>query len=111
MINALAACQQIIIPSLSEHLALKGLERMVHTVQMVFKSRKNPPKYTIVPTMFDKRTKAARDSLIQLRQQYPENIWNSVIPIDTRVRDASLGGIPVPLYAPKSKSVEAYTAL
>jgi len=111
MINALAACQHIIIPSISEFLALKGLERMVHTVQMVFKSRKNKPRYTIVPTMFDKRTKAARDSLIQLRQSYPENIWNSVIPIDTRVRDASIEGIPVSLYAPKSKSVEAYTAL
>lgn len=111
MINALAACQHIIIPSISEFLALKGLERMVHTVHMVFKSRKNKPRFTIVPTMFDKRTKAARDSLIQLRQTYPENIWNSVIPIDTRIRDASIESIPVPLYAPKSKSVEAYTAL
>lgn len=111
MINALAACQHIIIPSLAEHLALKGLERMLHTVQMVFKSRKNPPKFTIVPTMFDKRTKAARDSLIRLRQSYPSNIWNSVIPIDTKIRDASIEGVPVPIYAPKSKSVEAYTAL
>jgi len=111
MINALAACQHIIIPSLAEHLALKGLERMVHTVQMVFKSRKNQPKFTIVPTMFDKRTKAARDSLIRLRQSYPDNIWNSVVPIDTKIRDASIEGIPVPIYAPKSKSVEAYTAL
>mgnify|MGYP000055233697 CR=1 FL=1 len=111
MINALAACQHIIIPSLSEHLALKGLERMVHTVQMVFKSRKNKPHFTIVPTMFDKRTKAARDSLILLRQSYPDNIWNSVIPIDTKIRDASIQGIPVPIYDPKSKSVEAYTNL
>ncbi len=111
MINALAACQHIIIPSLAEHLALKGLERMIHTVEMVFKSRKNKPSYTIVPTLFDKRTRAARDSLIRLKQSYPENVWNSVIPIDTKVRDASIEGVPVTLYAPKSKSVEAYTAL
>lgn len=111
MINALAACQHIIIPSLSEHLALKGLERMIHTVQMVFKSRKSHPEYTIVPTMFDKRTKAAKDSLIRLRQTYPANIWNSVIPIDTKIRDASIQGIPVPIYEPKAKSVEAYADL
>jgi len=66
MINALAACHHIIIPSLSEHLALKGLERMVHTMHMVFKSRKKMPDYTIVPTMFDKRTKATREGLILL---------------------------------------------
>jgi len=111
MINALAACQHIIIPSLAEHLALKGLERMVNTVKMVFKSRKTPPGYTIVPTMFDKRTKATREGLIILRQTYPDNIWNSVIPIDTKIRDASLQGIPAPLYDANSKAVEAYAEL
>lgn len=33
MINALAACQQLIIPVQTEFLALKGLERMLHTLQ------------------------------------------------------------------------------
>ncbi len=111
MINALAACQHIIVPTLSEHLALKGLERMLNTIKMVYKSRKNQPKFTIVPTMFDKRTKAARESLIMLRESYPDNIWDSVIPIDTKIRDASIQGIPVPFYEPNSKSVEAYTRL
>mgnify|MGYP000609612836 CR=1 FL=1 len=111
MINALAACEHIIIPSLAEHLALKGLERMVNTVQMVFKSRKNPPDYTIVPTMFDKRTKATRDGLILLRQTYPDKVWNSVVPIDTKIRDASLQGIPAPLFEPNSKASKAYTEL
>jgi len=111
MINALAACSHIVIPTLSEHLALKGLERMVHTVQMVYKSRKDAPHFTIVPTMFDKRTKAARDSLILLRQSYPENIWSQVIPIDTKIRDASHHGIPASLVEPNSKAVVAYTDL
>ena len=111
MINALAACEHIIIPTLSEHLALKGLERMIHTVKMVFKSKKYPPQFTIVPTMYDKRTKAACDSLIVLRQNYSKYIWNSVIPIDTKIRDASLQGIPAPIIQPNSKAVEAYADL
>ncbi len=111
MINALAACQHIIIPSLAEHLALKGLERMVRTLEMVFKSRKSKLNYTIVPTMFDKRTKAARESLVLLRKTYPGAVWNSVIPIDTKIRDASLKGMPTSLYEPGSKAVDAYTEL
>ena len=111
MINALAACSHIIIPSLSEHLALKGLERMVHTVQMVFKSKQTPPQFTIVPTMFDKRTKAARESLFLLRQTYPENLWESVIPIDTKIRDASHLGVPASMIEPHSKAVNAYAEL
>ena len=111
MINALAACSHIIVPTLSEHLALKGLERMVHTIQMVFKSKNNQPQYTIIPTMFDKRTKAARESLILLRQNYPKHIWKSFIPVDTKIRDASLKGVPAPILEPKSKAVEAYAEL
>lgn len=111
MINALAACEHIIVPTLSEHLALKGLDRMIHSLKMVFKSRKNPPDYTIVPTMFDKRTRAAKESLIVLKQRYPKNIWDLVIPVDTKIRDASHLGIPAPLVDPDSKSVLAYTAL
>ncbi len=111
MINALAACQQIIIPSTAEHLALKGLERMVHTIQMVFKSRKYSPELIIVPTLFDKRTKSGRDSLVVMRESYPEHVWRSVIPVDAKIRNSSLKGVPAPLDEPNSKAVLAYTEL
>ena len=111
MINALAACDHLLIPVLAEFLALKGLDRMVHTINMVFHSRKSPPRFTIVPTMFDKRTKAARESLVSLHQQYPDNVWESVIPIDTKVRDASREGVPLPLFDKTAKAVEAYATL
>lgn len=111
MINALAACDHLIIPVLAEFLALKGLDRMVHTINMVFHSRKTPPRFTIVPTMYDKRTKAARESLAALLQQYPDNVWNSVIPVDTKVRDASRVGAPLSIFDPNAKAVEAYSEL
>ena len=111
MINALAACDHLIIPVLAEFLALKGLDRMVHTIKMVFHSRKTPPKFTIVPTMFDKRTKAAKDSLVALHQQYPQNAWSSVIPVDTKVRDASQAGMPLPLYDKNARAAESYAEL
>lgn len=111
MINALAACDQLLIPVLAEFLALKGLERMVHTLNMVYHSRKTVPNYLILPTLYDKRTKAARDSLVTLHQQYPDNVWDSVIPVDTKVREASRLGVPLPLLDKTAKSVEAYTHL
>ena len=111
MINALAACEHLLIPVLTEFLALKGLDRMLHTMQMVFHTRRNAPDYTIVPTMFDKRTRAAKESLKVLREQYPKNIWESVIPVDTKLREASQAGLPAAMYAPNSRAVEAYADL
>ena len=46
-----------------------------------------------------------------MKETYRFNVWGSVIPIDTKIRDASIQGIPAPLYEPKSKSVEAYASL
>lgn len=111
MINALAACEHLIIPVLSEFLSMKGLERMLHTIDMVFHSRKNAPEFTILPTQFDRRTKAAMQSLRSMRQQYPEHIWKSAIPVDTKLREASREGIPASISTPNSRAVLAYTRL
>ncbi len=111
MINALAACETLILPVLAEFLALQGLERMIRTLSMVFNSRKVPPRYLIVPTLFDKRTREGQDNLQRLNSQYPDYMWGSVVPIDTKFKEASRLGIPGPLYVPGSKAAEAYTEL
>ena len=46
MVNALAAAQHLLIPVQTEFLALKGLERMLHTLNMVIRSQKNKLAYT-----------------------------------------------------------------
>jgi chromosome partitioning protein len=111
MINALAACEHLIIPVLAEFLSIKGLERMLHTMDMVFHSREKAPNFTILHTQFVKRTKAALLSLKTLRQDNPEQIWKSVIPVDTKLREASRLGIPASLCVPDSRAVAAYTKL
>jgi len=111
MVNALAACQRLIIPVQTEFLALKGLERMVHTLEMLQKSRNRPLPYTVVPTLFDRRTQASVTSLRALRNTYGEVVWPGVVPVDTRLRDASKAGVPPHLFSPGSRGVEAYVSL
>ena len=93
LVNALAACQRLVIPTQTEHLALKGLERMVHTLRMVMNSQSRQLPFLIVPTLFDRRTHASMNTLKEMRRQYPENIWSEAIPVDTKFRDASQQGI------------------
>ena len=111
MINALAACQRLVVPVQTEYLALKGLERMVHTLAMISRSRKEPLAYTVVPTMFDRRTQASVSSLRVIRNTYIDHVWPSKIPVDTRFRDASRAGVPPHLFDPKGRGVEAYRSL
>lgn len=111
MVNALAASEHLIIPVQTEHLAIKGLERMVSTINMVNRSRKEKLPYTVVPTMFDRRTQASLSTLRNLRSNYAEHLWHAFIPIDTKLRDASQAGVVPSNYDKKSHSVLAYRSL
>lgn len=111
MINALAACEHLLIPVQTEYLSLKGLERMVHTLDMMSRSRKRPLDYTIVPTMFDRRTQASVSSLRMIRNNYSDRVWPGKIPVDTKLRDASKAGVPPHIFDSAGRSVEAYRSL
>lgn len=111
MINALAASECLLVPVQTEFLALKGLERMMRTIQMVTRSLKKELHYLIVPTMFDRRTQASIKTLRTLRNTYVDEIWSAMIPVDTRFRDASKEGITPSQFAAQSRGVVAYQAL
>ena len=111
MVNALAASQQLVIPVQTEHLAVKGLERMVNTLAMINHSRKQPLPFSIVPTLFDRRTQASIGTLRVLRDMYPDDIWQGFIPVDTRLRDASRAGLTPSQFDGKSRGVLAYRSL
>lgn len=111
LINALAACEHLIIPVQTEFLAIKGLERMQHTLAMVTRSRPERLPYTVVPTFFDQRTRASRDSLAVLQRNHGDYLWPGAIPIDTRLREAARAGLPPSMFDPRSRAVTAYTEL
>lgn len=111
MVNALAASEYLMIPVQTEFLALKGLERMVNTLQMINRSRKQALPFSIVPTLFDRRTQASITALRMLKKQYPESLWQAYIPIDTRLRDASRVGLVPSRFDKNSRAVLAYRAL
>lgn len=111
MINALAACDHLVIPVQTEFLAMKGLERMLRTLHMIGRARHPVPEYTILPTMYDQRTGASVNTLKLLRESYPDDLWRSVIPVDTQFRDASRMGIPLTIKAPRDRGSMAYAEL
>lgn len=111
LINALAACDKLLIPVQTEFLAIKGLERMLHTLKMVSRSQGEGLDYMVVPTYFDKRTRASRESLSVLQRSHGEHLWDGVIPVDTQFREASRAGIPPAQYDARARGVDAYITL
>ena len=111
MVNAMAASQHIVIPVQTEFLAIKGLDRMLKTMELMGRSKHTRYSYSIVPTIYDRRTKASPAALQKLGKDYGTNLWPDVIPVDTKLRDASMAHLPAPQYAPSSRGVKAYGKL
>jgi chromosome partitioning protein len=108
MVNALAASDRIIVPVQTEFLALKGLDRMIKTMDIMQVEQVKPFNYTILPTMFDKRTKASLLAYHQLQETYQSKVWPGVIPVDTNFRNASVAQQVPSHFAPNSRGVFAY---
>jgi chromosome partitioning protein len=111
MVNALAASERIIVPVQTEFLALKGLDRMMKTMDIMQDEQEQPFKYTIVPTMFDKRTKASLITYRKLQELYGDSVWAGVVPVDTNFRNASYSQQVPSDYAPSTRGVDAYKKL
>lgn len=111
MVNAIAASHRILIPVQTEFLAMKGLERMIRTLEIMQKSQNSTFKISIIPTMYDRRTRASLETLQLLKSRYSQQVWNSAVPIDTKFRDASLKHLPPSSYSKNCRGVFAYKTL
>lgn len=112
MVNALAACDHVVIPVQTDYLALAGLERMQHTLAMIGRSLGREPPSTIVPTFYDARTRASVQCLARLQREYPDQrLWPGVIPVDTQFREAAKAGLPLSHFAPRARGLAAYAQL
>jgi chromosome partitioning protein len=111
MVNSMAASHQLLIPVQTEFLAMKGLERMMTTLPMVEKARQKPLPYTIIATMFDRRTQASIQSYRALQELYGKSVFSIPIPVDTKFRGASLEGLVPSMYDKHTHGVKAYARL
>jgi len=111
MINALAACDFLVIPSQAEYLSINGLDRMIGTLGMINKSVRKNLEYMIVPTMYDRRTRISDTSLDLMKEKYGPQLWRYVIPVDTKLREASKDGVSIIDLASKARGAVAYTQL
>jgi chromosome partitioning protein len=111
-VNALAAADRAIVPVQAEYLALEGLVQFLETLGMI-RRELNPALEVsgLLITMHDERTRLARDVERELREHFPEMVFETVIPRSVRVAEAPSYGLPVTEHAPASRGSEAYRAL
>lgn len=111
-LNALVACDSVLIPMQCEYYALEGLTALLDTIEGV-RQRANPGLQIegILRTMYDPRSSLTRDVSRQLLKFFGDKVFRTVIPRNVRLAEAPSHGLPVVLYDRQSRGAIAYMAL
>ncbi len=111
-INALVACDHVIIPVQCEFLALRGLSMLLDTLAKV-KRRLNPQSEIlgILATMVNSRTRHAQEVLDELRGMFGPRVFQTIIKSSIRFAESTLAKQSILEYAPTHAGAQAYRAL
>lgn len=103
-LNALTAASMVIIPSQCDYLSTHGVDQILKLITLI-KAKTNPfIRSRILITMFEKASEAAEMIRSKLSKLYPEMLFNTIIDIDPRIREAQIMGMPVLHYNPESRA-------
>jgi chromosome partitioning protein len=111
-VNALVAADRVIVPVQTEYFALEGLAGLLDTLHLI--QRELNPRLAVAGmllTMHDGRTRLARDVEREVREHFPELVFDTVIPRNVRIGEAPSFGRPVIHHDPHSSGAEAYFSL
>ncbi len=111
-VNALVAADRVIVPVQTEYFALEGLAGLLDTLMLI--QRELNPRLAVAGmllTMHDGRTRLARDVEREVRDHFPDLVFDTVIPRNVRIGEAPSFGRPVIHHDPHSAGAGAYFEL
>jgi chromosome partitioning protein len=111
-INGLTAAQEVVIPLQCEALSHRGVGQLLETLQDIRHfTNPNLELVGLIPTMYDGRSKHARDVLADVGTRYGVEILEPAVRKSIRFAEASQAGVSIMSYAPGHPGAEAYREL
>ncbi len=110
-INGIACANLALLPMVCEFFALQALENMFRLIK-VSRNRANPDlAFRLLVTQFDRRASLHERIYQQIEDHYEAALLKTIIGVDTKLPESQLAGMPILIYAPKSRGTKQYQAL
>ncbi len=111
-VNALTACNSVIIPMQCEYYPLMGITQLMNTIRLI-KYHLNPEIDIegVVMTMKDKRSNLTNQVSDEILKFFGKKVFFTYIPRNIRLAEAPSHGEPILIYEPSSKGADAYLSL
>ncbi len=110
--TALASSQEVLMPIQCEYFAMEGLAQMIEVIGQVIDSQAHELQFGgILLTMYDHTLELTHEVDREVREFFGEIVFDTVIPRDVSVSEASSFGKSVIDHAPRGRGARAYTEL
>jgi len=109
--NALRACEEVIIPIDLSLFSLRGVSKLTEIVILLREKLGHPIKARALITMYDFRTRYSRRVLEKVREKFGENVFDTAIRYNIRLRETVDYGLPVGEYDKHSLGHKDYEKL
>lgn len=107
----LTAADMAIIPVQCEYFATRGLMQLLDVINYVTQQTNPDLSYCLFASMYDQRNLISRQVLENLQEHFNVSLCESIIRVDTRLRESAMVGEPIQIYAPRTRAAEEYRQL
>ena len=108
-VNAFCAANEVLIPIQCEYYALEGLSQLLNNIQMIQKHLNADLRVsTILLTMYDGRTNLAAQVAAEVREHFPDQVLEALVPRSVRISEAPSYQQTVMTYDPSSTGALSY---
>ncbi len=109
--NALRACDEALVPVETGYFSLHGLTKMMETLEELRERCSKDVVIRVLPTLYDTRTKLAREVLSELRAKFSDYLMASTVNFNTKLKEAASFGQPITEYDPGSRGYKDFVNL
>ncbi|MFH0962752.1 MAG: ParA family protein [Planctomycetota bacterium] len=111
-LNALYACQSVIVPIQCEYYAMEGLSKITQAIKKIGRQRGGGLIVEgIVMTMYDPRLQLAQEVTQEVKEFFGKLVYRTIIPRDVALSEAPSHGLSIMEYSLRSKGARAYIEL
>jgi chromosome partitioning protein len=109
--NALRACNEVLVPVETGYFSLHGLAKQMETLEVLRERCNKEVVIRVLPTLYDTRTKLAREVLSELRAKFRDYLMESTVNFNTKLKEAASFGQPITEYDPGSRGYKDFVNL
>ena len=102
--NALMASTEVFIPIEMGLFSLHGTSRLMGILDLIQEKTGQEIRVKVIATMFDRRTKIAKEVLREIEDHFEGSMFETVIDVSVKLKEAASYGKSIHDYAGKSKT-------